>query len=522
MSKATQLVARLTEDWGDPEPKVDPNWLRVFKAQGASDEWVKDYQHSLPAYYLGGERYYVDYDQMLATPEDWDQPAYWFGEMDFDQMSEWLDDKSGVGGAEVDAERHVYSFFEPPPDAPEISLEQKRPHVVFEHGNFVVLKMPADEAFIRREGIDMQHCLSVAYREYCQRLREGAQEQYSLVDIRDGKPRVDMEVALSKGSYSRDEIKKPCITQIRGIRNQCPPADEYLPTIVAFLTEYGGPKGWVIGGHNIRNFDGGVDGDKVLKRWEELQGGPQQEGLEDDPSDSALDRLLGRRKNLIKGHQLTDASYGCSIYFQCSCGWNASSAAWEEEAPAKKAELYALWREHVDRDAHFDHIQHMARRRMGIKEAKQGEFWTPEELGDDEGPISNELLQHYISQLNTWRFDKNRRIRISYSITTPESAEQGDYAEHGWEDEEGVSMEPDEFDRDDGKTALELTLEFFNKKGISEASSSHFHEGIWYTSQEHDYHTGEDKEYNYHLVNFSPEEEEMVWKAWKRYDETHI
>jgi hypothetical protein len=241
-----------------------------------------------------------------------------------------------------------------------------------------------------------------------------------------------------------------------------------------------------------------------------LQGGPQQEALEDD-DDSEIDRLLGRRRSVIGSHKLEDLSYGCSIVYQCSCGWNASSAAWEAEAPAKKAELYGLWKEHVQRDAHFDHIQHMARRRMGIKEDAQ-----------DDDDASDEMLQHYLAQLDTLKFDKNRRIRISYSITTPESAEHGDYAEHGWEDEEGVSVEPDQFDREEGKTAVDMTVDLFNRKGVSEASSSHFHPGVWYSSRESNYHNGEEKEYNFHLHNFSPEEEEMVWKACKHYDSTHI
>ena len=91
-----------------------------------------------------------------------------------------------------------------------------------------------------------------------------------MTDKRDNRPRVDIEVALTKGSYSSQPITKPTVTQIRGIRNECPPKDEYLLDLMAFLTEYG--SNWLITGHPVRNFDGRTDGDLVLARWQQLQG----------------------------------------------------------------------------------------------------------------------------------------------------------------------------------------------------------------------------------------------------------
>lgn len=271
------------QDWVEELREVGVSGQRQ---PGLTDEQIRAYQTQLPTYYLEGKPYYVDYNDLLASPADWKLPAYRFD--DFDEMSDFLDELGGVEGADVDVERHIYHW-DAPQDVPEYSLEQKRQWVVFEHAPFIVVKFPHEESFLRREGIDMEHCLSVApvAKEYCQRLISGEQEQYSLVDTRDGKPRVDMEVAYKASSYG-GPVKDPCITQIRGRRNQCPPKDEYLPAIMAFLTQYGGPRRWKVSGHGIRSFDGGVDGDKVVARWKQIQGQASTESVEYTAKPSAL------------------------------------------------------------------------------------------------------------------------------------------------------------------------------------------------------------------------------------------
>jgi len=106
------------------------------------------------------------------------------------------------------------------------------------------------------------------------------------------------------------------------------------------------------------------------------------------------------------------------------------------------------------------------------------------------------------------------RVRISYAQTTPESAEQGDTSETGWIDEEGKSMELDEWDIETEATLASKTAAFLQSEGATHASSSHFHPGVWYSTdyQTIDYATCTDEERCFHLVDFTEEEEKEIWR----------
>lgn len=104
------------------------------------------------------------------------------------------------------------------------------------------------------------------------------------------------------------------------------------------------------------------------------------------------------------------------------------------------------------------------------------------------------------------------RITTTYAVTTPESAAMGDHEETGWEDEEGVSMIPDTFDQEEGLTPVDLAVDFLQKKGATESSSSHFHPGTWYTSRSEDYTSDRDTEYNYHLEDFTESQEAEIFR----------
>lgn len=95
------------------------------------------------------------------------------------------------------------------------------------------------------------------------------------------------------------------------------------------------------------------------------------------------------------------------------------------------------------------------------------------------------------------------RIKTSYSITTPESAEEGDFSETGWEDEEGEEFK-----------TLDEAIEFLQDNYAYYPSSSFFHPGIWYsTDPEENYETGGYKTLNFHLSGFDENEQETIYNT---------
>ena len=106
-----------------------------------------------------------------------------------------------------------------------------------------------------------------------------------------------------------------------------------------------------------------------------------------------------------------------------------------------------------------------------------------------------------------------RRILITFAQTTPESSEQGDHSDSGWIDQDGVPMEPDEIDYEEGLGPADLAARYLKHEGATQASASFFHPGVWYSTgwQTIDYRTGTDEERNYHLKDFTEDEERLVW-----------
>lgn len=105
------------------------------------------------------------------------------------------------------------------------------------------------------------------------------------------------------------------------------------------------------------------------------------------------------------------------------------------------------------------------------------------------------------------------RIKTTFTLYTPESIEQGDAAEHGWIDEEGQEIEADpEFD----ETVVGEAVRFLRDVGIVEASSSHFHKGVWYSGGDSDFDTGEIEQRSYHLYDFTVEQEQEIFNLMTR------
>lgn len=159
-----------------------------------------------------------------------------------------------------------------------VPLEEKMGHAVYRSGDYLFLRLPADEEFVRREGWDMSHCLAVCQVDYCRRMRAGEIEVYSMTHIPTNTPVVDIEVALTKSSYG-GPVDRPTVSQIRGVANQCPPKDDLLPDLISFLKSFG--SSWKLGSHGVRNFDSQLDGDLVMRRWAQVGGGMNKTGAQD-------------------------------------------------------------------------------------------------------------------------------------------------------------------------------------------------------------------------------------------------
>jgi hypothetical protein len=110
-----------------------------------------------------------------------------------------------------------------------------------------------------------------------------------------------------------------------------------------------------------------------------------------------------------------------------------------------------------------------------------------------------------------------RRIKISYDVVTPESAEIGDFAETGWENEKGVCIDPNELDVDEFGSefaaVVAIAVETIGN-GVEASDSPTCCPGhTWYTKidGEMDYEDGSEKRLSYHLDEFSEEEEEAIY-----------
>jgi hypothetical protein len=251
---------------GDDEAQPVRSWPEL---RDMSDEEFADYALNLPSTWLNdGREVALDFQNAFVIHLDRESDIVGHRFDTDTDMERWLAYNEEQQGMEVDMERHAY-VSKHEPDVPDYTLEQKRVHVVYETGGYIFLKLPHDPDFIRREGLSMQHCLSVAHRDYCERMIGGQIEVYSMTDATTGKPAVDIEVALTKPSYNKP-VAHPTVTQIRGPRNQLPPDDKHMPALVEFLSVYGKEKGWVLSGHGVTNFDGRTDGDVVIERWKEL------------------------------------------------------------------------------------------------------------------------------------------------------------------------------------------------------------------------------------------------------------
>lgn len=98
-----------------------------------------------------------------------------------------------------------------------------------------------------------------------------------------------------------------------------------------------------------------------------------------------------------------------------------------------------------------------------------------------------------------------------YENWTPEDLEAGDTGDRGENDD--VEFELDEYDIEEGLELADLVVKYLSERGVSEASSSQFHKGVWYdTEPTQDFRTGEWRRESYHLKGFSEEDEAEVYR----------
>ncbi len=111
-----------------------------------------------------------------------------------------------------------------------------------------------------------------------------------------------------------------------------------------------------------------------------------------------------------------------------------------------------------------------------------------------------------------------RRIKITYDIVTEKSSIVGDFAESGWENEEGVIIETDIVDIEeyDGELNAVVALAVKQIGNCVEASDYPVCApgNTWYTEIDPsvDYSTGEEKTLSFHLYDFLPEEEIAIYE----------
>jgi hypothetical protein len=114
--------------------------------------------------------------------------------------------------------------------------------------------------------------------------------------------------------------------------------------------------------------------------------------------------------------------------------------------------------------------------------------------------------------------NRKRFIRTTFSRTTPDSVEDGDFSETGWIDEEGDVIALDKYDRAEGLTLADKAVQWLRHAYATEPSSSHFHKGVWYSTgfNTTDYRTGEEEERSCHLYGFTEAEEREIFSEINR------
>lgn len=111
----------------------------------------------------------------------------------------------------------------------------------------------------------------------------------------------------------------------------------------------------------------------------------------------------------------------------------------------------------------------------------------------------------------------DKGFRITYQITTPESAEHGDYEDQGFISEDGVSMLPGKWNIEESLSAIDIAVSFLQantgSNGLEYSSSGNAYLGGWWSSLKYNenYATGSIEDRGFHPYGFSePELQEIM------------
>jgi hypothetical protein len=126
--------------------------------------------------------------------------------------------------------------------------------------------------------------------------------------------------------------------------------------------------------------------------------------------------------------------------------------------------------------------------------------------------LENEDMDYVKNELE--RLEPLHCVRVSFSKIKFDDDGSGNYEdEHGWVDEFGVDMEPDEFEEEDGVDAVLKTIRYLQNEGATGASSYPFTIDTWYETQSERQNDGWYYEQHYHLSGFSEEEQARVYRV---------
>lgn len=112
------------------------------------------------------------------------------------------------------------------------------------------------------------------------------------------------------------------------------------------------------------------------------------------------------------------------------------------------------------------------------------------------------------------------RVRVTFEIVTPESAEDGDYAATGWINEDGIAFDDSDLDADDPDAATygDAIARFIDRDGGPvECSGSEItpHYAPWFSACDAtvDYRTGAEERRSWHVEGLTGDEWRTLFAA---------